>query len=63
MLQDFLPVKRVLAGLGNPMFRESHGLLINSLGEMFPDFKTLAEVVLVIPVSSVVAERGRLHEK
>uniref|UniRef100_UPI003AB08FF3 MICOS complex subunit MIC60-like n=1 Tax=Centroberyx gerrardi TaxID=166262 RepID=UPI003AB08FF3 len=46
MLRDFLPVKRVLAGWGNPTFRESCRLLIASLGEMFPDFKTLAEVAL-----------------
>ena len=58
MLRDFLPVKRVLAGSGNPSFRESCRLLITSLGEMFPDYKTLAEVALVIPVSSVAAERG-----
>lgn len=58
MLRDFLPVKRVLAGSGNPSFRESCRLLITSLGDMFPDFKTLAEVALVIPVSSVAAERG-----
>uniref|UniRef100_A0A4W6FPJ6 HAT C-terminal dimerisation domain-containing protein n=1 Tax=Lates calcarifer TaxID=8187 RepID=A0A4W6FPJ6_LATCA len=58
MLRDFLPLKRVLAGSGNPSFRESYRLLITSLGEMFPDFKTLAEVALVIPVSSVAAERG-----
>uniref|UniRef100_A0A673AIY5 HAT C-terminal dimerisation domain-containing protein n=1 Tax=Sphaeramia orbicularis TaxID=375764 RepID=A0A673AIY5_9TELE len=57
-LRDFLPVKRVLAQSGNPTFRESGRLLITSLGEMFPDFKTLAEVALVIPVSSVAAERG-----
>ncbi|KAK0148970.1 Transmembrane protein C17orf113 [Merluccius polli] len=58
MLRDFLPLKRVLAGSENPSFRESCQLLITSLGEMFPDFKTLAEVALVIPVSSVAAERG-----
>lgn len=58
MERDFLPVKRVLAGSGNPSFRESCRLLITSLGEMFPDFKTLAELALVIPVSSVAAERG-----
>ncbi|XP_076591239.1 uncharacterized protein C17orf113-like [Chaetodon auriga] len=58
MLRDFLPLKRVLAGSGKPSFRESCRLLITSLGEMFPDFKTLAEVALVIPVSSVAAERG-----
>ena len=58
MLRDFLPVKRVLAGSGNPTFRESCRLLITSLGDMFPDFKTLPEVALVIPVSSVAAERG-----
>ena len=57
MLRDFLPVKRVLAGSGNPTFRESCRLLITSLGDMFPDFKTLPEVALVIPVSSA-AERG-----
>ncbi len=55
---DFLLVKPVLAGSGNPSFRESCRLLITSLGEMFPDFKTLAELALVIPVSSVAAERG-----
>lgn len=58
MLQDFLPTKRVVAGSGNPTFRESCKLLIISLGEMFPDYKTLAEVALVIPVSSVATERG-----
>ena len=58
MLRDFLLLKRVLAGSGNPSFIESCQLLIISLGEMFPDFKTLAEVALVIPVSSVAAERG-----
>lgn len=58
MLRDFLPVKRVLAASGNPTFKESSCLLITSLGEMFPNFKTLAEVVLVIPLSSVAAERG-----
>lgn len=50
--QDFLAMKRVLAGSGNPTFRESCKLLITSLGEMFPDYKT------IIPVSSVAAERG-----
>uniref|UniRef100_A0A667XDF6 HAT C-terminal dimerisation domain-containing protein n=1 Tax=Myripristis murdjan TaxID=586833 RepID=A0A667XDF6_9TELE len=58
MLRDFLPLKRVLAGSGNPSFKESCRLLITSLGEMFPDFKTLAEEALVIPVSTVAAERG-----
>lgn len=58
VLQDFLPMKQVLAGLGNPTFRESCKLLITSLGEMFPDYKTLAEVALVILVSSVAAEHG-----
>uniref|UniRef100_A0A672Z5U1 HAT C-terminal dimerisation domain-containing protein n=1 Tax=Sphaeramia orbicularis TaxID=375764 RepID=A0A672Z5U1_9TELE len=58
MVQNFLSVKRVPAGSGNPTFRESCRLLDTSLGDMFPDFKTLAEVVLVIPVSSVAAERG-----
>ncbi|KAL1261177.1 hypothetical protein QQF64_034240 [Cirrhinus molitorella] len=57
-LQDFLAVKRVLAGSGRPTFRESCKHLITSFGEMFPDYKTLAEVALVIPVSSVAAERG-----
>lgn len=57
-LWDFLSVKRVLAGSGNPMFRESCGLQITSLAEMFHDFKTLAEMALVIPISSVAAERG-----
>uniref|UniRef100_A0A673CDH4 HAT C-terminal dimerisation domain-containing protein n=1 Tax=Sphaeramia orbicularis TaxID=375764 RepID=A0A673CDH4_9TELE len=46
------------AGSENPTFRESCRLLITSLGEMFPDFKTLAEVTLVIPVSGVAADRG-----
>ena len=58
MQRDFLPMKRVLAGSGNPSFRGSCRLLITSLGEMFPDFRALAEVALVIPVSSVAAERG-----
>ncbi|KAL2086047.1 hypothetical protein ACEWY4_017106 [Coilia grayii] len=58
LIQDFLPMKRVLAGSGNPSFRGACRLLITSLGEMFPDFRTLAEVALVIPVSSVAAERG-----
>lgn len=58
MERDFLPVKRVLVGSGNPSFSESCRLLIYSLGEIFPDFKTLAELALVIPVSSVAAERG-----
>ena len=58
MLRDFLPLKRVLAGSGNTSFRESCRLMITSLGEMFPDFKTLVEVALVIPVSSVATERG-----
>ena len=43
---------------GNPTFRESCKLLITSQGEMFPDYKTLAEVALVIPFSSVAAECG-----
>eukprot|EP00064_Thunnus_orientalis_P005051 superscaffoldBa00000481_g5064 len=46
MLQDFLPVKRVLAGSGNPTSRKTRQLLITSLGKMFPNFKTLAEVTL-----------------
>ncbi|KAI9522759.1 hypothetical protein NQZ68_033094 [Dissostichus eleginoides] len=47
MLRHFLPVKRVLSGSGNPTFRESCRLLITSLGEMSPDFNTLAEVALM----------------
>lgn len=58
MIHDFRSVKRVLAGSGYPPFKESCRLLINTYAEMFPDFKTLAEVALVIPVSSVAAERG-----
>ena len=58
MLLDFLPLKWVLAGSGISSIRESCWLLITSLGEMFPDSKTLAEVALVIPVSSVAAESG-----
>lgn len=62
--QDFLPVKRVLAGSGRTSFRESCKLLITSLGEMFLDYKTLAEVVLVIPIlcdSSVSASKIKLN--
>uniref|UniRef100_A0A8C6STB8 HAT C-terminal dimerisation domain-containing protein n=1 Tax=Neogobius melanostomus TaxID=47308 RepID=A0A8C6STB8_9GOBI len=58
MVRDFRSVKRVLAGSGNPPFKDSCKLLINTYAEMFPDYKTLAEVALVIPVSSVAAERG-----
>lgn len=43
-------------GMVNPMVGESCRLLITSLGETF--LKTLAEVVLVIPVSSAAAEHG-----
>ena len=54
MQRDFLPMKRVLAGSGNPSFRGSCRLLITSRGEIFPDFRALAEVALVIPVSQVL---------
>lgn len=40
------------------MYRESWRLLINYLGEMFPNFKTLAEVEMEILFSGVAAITG-----
>jgi len=56
--QDFLSVKRLFAASGNPTFRNSRLLFIPHLRAMFFEFKKVAELGLVIPVSLVATELG-----
>ena len=55
---EFRHMKFTLRGHGRPNFTESCRLLIQDYAEMFPAFRQLACIALVIPVSSVPCERG-----
>ena len=56
---DFNLFKRTLSGYGGEdSFSVSCRLVIKNFAQMFPDFAALAKIALVIPVSSVPAERG-----
>ena len=57
--RDFLPVKRVLLGYNRQMrLEQAAKTLITDYSELFPDFAVLCKIAVVIPVSSVAAERG-----
>ena len=56
--RDFQQFKRVLSGTGVTSFEKSCEVIIKEYSDIFPDFAVLAEVSLVIPVTSVPAERG-----
>ena len=56
---DFDQFKRTLSGYsGDESFVMSCGIVIRNLAVQFPDFAVLAKIALVIPVTSVPAERG-----
>ncbi|XP_046556917.1 uncharacterized protein LOC124266153 [Haliotis rubra] len=57
-LRDFQQFKRVNSGIGSGNFDMTCKVLITEYADIFPDFSTLAEIALTIPVSSVPAERG-----
>ena len=56
---DFTMFKRSMSGYGgDDSFAVSCRLVIMNFAQMYPDFAALAKIALVIPVSSVPAERG-----
>ena len=56
---DFSQFKRTLSGYGgDDSFAVSCCLVIKNFAHMFLDFTALAKIALVLPVSSVLAERG-----
>ncbi|KAK7485624.1 hypothetical protein BaRGS_00023073 [Batillaria attramentaria] len=57
--RDFNQFKRALVRYGGPAtFESSCRIAIRNLAVSYPDFALLAKIALVIPVSSVPAERG-----
>ncbi|XP_076452735.1 uncharacterized protein C17orf113-like [Babylonia areolata] len=56
---DFNQFKRTLSGYGgDDTFAMSCRIVIRNMAVQYPDFASLAKIALVIPVSSVAAERG-----
>ncbi|XP_070546167.1 uncharacterized protein C17orf113-like [Ptychodera flava] len=56
--EQFATVKRSLVGHGIGNFDDACRVLIEDYGDIFPSFKSLANVALVLPMSSVPCERG-----
>eukprot|EP00745_Piridium_sociabile_P000093 TRINITY_DN100539_c0_g2_i3.p1 TRINITY_DN100539_c0_g2~~TRINITY_DN100539_c0_g2_i3.p1 ORF type:complete len:411 (+),score=104.85 TRINITY_DN100539_c0_g2_i3:312-1544(+) len=57
--RDFLSVKRVLHGYNRQMrLEQAAKTIITHYAELFPDYAVLCKIAVVIPVSSVAAERG-----
>ena len=56
--RSFLGFKTALSNYGLTSFDMACRCVIRQLWEQFPDFVELAKIALVIPVSSVCAERG-----
>lgn len=55
---QFPVIKRTLQGHGVQSFEDACGVTIREYQDIFPDFAKLASIALVIPVSSVLCERG-----
>ena len=54
----FATVKRSLVGHGIGNFGDACRVLIEDYGDIYPSFKSLANIALVLPMSSVSCERG-----
>ncbi|XP_067657737.1 uncharacterized protein C17orf113-like [Haliotis asinina] len=63
---DFPHFRKTVTGMGTVGLEQTCKLIIRDFSDLYPDFANLAIIALVIPVSSVPAERGfslqnRLH--
>ncbi|XP_033977285.1 zinc finger protein 862-like [Trematomus bernacchii] len=56
--RDAIPVMTALRGYGGLHFLTACEVLVRDLGNIYPEWATLAKIACVIPVSSVPAERG-----
>ena len=56
--RDAPAVLTALLCYGGLRFTGACGVLIRDMAEMYPEWATLAKIAVVIPVSSVPAERG-----
>ena len=64
--RDFPHFRKTVTGMGTVGLEQTCKLIIRDFSDLYPDFANLAIIALVIPVSSVPAERGfslqnRLH--